>query len=96
MEEARDALSEAAGKEAAAAAAAEGAGADATGAGWAEVEAAAVVDDDADETDAETSAGREGGTPSWPGGKELITYRKMYEYQRDSRTDEKRAASSSW
>jgi len=53
----------------------------------AEVEAAAVVDDDAEATDAETSAGPEGGTPSWPGGKELITYRRMYEYQGDSRTD---------
>ena len=68
----------------------------ATGGEEAEVEAAAVGDDDADATDAETSAGWEGGTPSWPGGKELITYRKRYEYQRDSCTDGKRAVSSSW
>ena len=70
---------------------------DATGAGWAEVEAAAVVDDDADATDAETSAGRDGGTPSWPGGEVLITCRRMDEYPRDSCTDgRKEQTSSSW
>ena len=79
---------------------ADGAAEDAAGAAAggeeAEVEAEAVGDDDADATDADTSAGREGGTPSWPGGKELVTYRKMHEHQRDGRTDGKRAASSSW
>ena len=95
-EEARDALSEAAGKEAVADGAAEDAAGAATSGEEAEVEAAAVGDDDADATDADTSAGREGGTPSWPGGKELVTYRKMHEHQRDGRTDGKRAASSSW
>ena len=96
-EEAQDALAEAAGKEAVADGAAEDAAGAATGGEEAEVEAAAVGDD-ADATDADTSAGREGGTPSRPGRKELITYRKRCEYQRDrsSCTDGKRAASSSW
>ena len=89
-------LSEAAGKVAVADGAAEDAAGAATCGEEAEVEAAVVGDDDADATDADTSAGREGGTPSWPGGKELITYRKMCEYQRDSGTDGKRATSSSW
>ena len=95
-EEAQDALAEAAGRGAVADGAAGGAAGAATGGEEAEVEAAVVGDDDADATDADTSAGREGGTPSWPGGKELITYRKRYEYQRDSCTDGKRAVSSSW
>ena len=90
-EEAQDALAEAAGKEAVADGAAEDAADAATGREEAEVERRSVGDDD-------TSAGREGGTPSRPGRKELITYRKRCEYQRDrsSCTDGKRAASSSW
>ena len=97
VEEARDALAEAAGEDAVADVAAGGAVDDATGGEGAEVEAAAVGDDDADATDADTSAGRGGGTPSWPGGKELITYRRKYEYQVDSRTDVVRErTSSSW
>ena len=62
------------------------------GAGRAEAEAAVVVDNDADETDAKTSAGREGGTLSWPGGKELITYRRMHECPRDSRAAERESS----
>ena len=85
VRETRDARSEAAGKCGVVDEAAEGAAGGATEEEGAEVEAAAVVDDDADATDADTSAGRGGGTPSGPGGKELITYRRMYEYQGDSR-----------
>ena len=65
--------------------AAEGAADGATEGEGAEVKAAAVGDNDVDATNAETSAGHGGGTPSGLGSKELITYRRMCEYQRDSR-----------
>ena len=52
-----------------------------------EAEAAAVGDDD----DADASASLGGGTPARPGGKELITYRRTHEHQRDSRVDGERA-----